>query len=114
MVRDPATMSQLLLLFLGSLAAPASGAALRRAAVGNVPKGECYECEVTCFEDCLLKYDREIIQPDIEDAKKLERAKRKAARMAAKTGALVELEARDANYTMTRDENEFSWRTKPG
>jgi len=30
----------------------------------DVPKGECYQCEVTCFEDCALKYDREIIQMD--------------------------------------------------
>lgn len=33
-----------------------SGFALR-----DVPKGECYNCEVTCFEDCALKYDREIM-----------------------------------------------------
>jgi hypothetical protein len=33
-------------------------------ALRDVPKGECYDCEVTCFEDCALKYDREIIQPD--------------------------------------------------
>jgi len=31
----------------------------------DVPKGECYNCEVTCFEDCALKYDREIIQTDV-------------------------------------------------
>merc|ERR1719359_1618032 len=31
----------------------------------DVPKGECYSCEVTCFEDCALKYDREIIQTDV-------------------------------------------------
>lgn len=35
-----------------------------RAAVRAVPLGECYECEVTCFEDCSLKFDREIIQDD--------------------------------------------------
>jgi len=34
------------------------------AALQDVPKGECYSCEVTCFEDCALKYDREIIQMD--------------------------------------------------
>merc|ERR1719456_318729 len=33
-------------------------------AMRDVPLGECYDCEVTCFEDCALKYDREIIQPD--------------------------------------------------
>jgi len=30
----------------------------------NVPLGLCGICEVNCFEDCALKYDREIIQPD--------------------------------------------------
>jgi len=35
------------------------------AALHDVPKGECYNCEVTCFEDCALKYDREIIQADV-------------------------------------------------
>merc|ERR1719486_1903928 len=33
-------------------------------ALKDVPKGECYDCEVTCFEDCALKYDREIMQMD--------------------------------------------------
>lgn len=31
----------------------------------DVPKGECHACEVTCFEDCALKYDREIIATDV-------------------------------------------------
>jgi len=31
----------------------------------DVPKGECHACEVTCFEDCALKYDREIISTDV-------------------------------------------------
>jgi len=35
------------------------------AALQDVPKGECYNCEVTCFEDCALKYDREITQMDV-------------------------------------------------
>merc|ERR1719171_1624420 len=34
-------------------------------AMADVPLGECHECEVTCFEDCALKYDREIIQMDM-------------------------------------------------
>jgi len=34
-------------------------------ALSDVPKGECYDCEVTCFEDCALKYDREIISADV-------------------------------------------------
>lgn len=33
--------------------------------LSDVPLGECHECEVTCFEDCSLKYDREIIQMDM-------------------------------------------------
>merc|ERR550537_733501 len=33
-------------------------------ALRDVPVGECYDCEVTCFEDCALKYDREILQMD--------------------------------------------------
>lgn len=33
-------------------------------AVRDVPLGECYDCEVTCFEDCAFKFDREIITPD--------------------------------------------------
>merc|ERR1719261_1916607 len=33
-------------------------------ALKDVPKGECYDCEVTCFEDCALKYDREIMRMD--------------------------------------------------
>jgi len=38
---------------------------LGASALHDVPKGECYDCEVTCFEDCALKYDREIIQADV-------------------------------------------------
>jgi len=102
-------MPRFLALVAGLLATTAHSAALRRAAVGNVPQGECYECEVTCFEDCLLKYDREIVQPDFDDAKKKARAKAKAARQA---GSLVELGTTLANRT--RDHNEFSWRTRPG
>lgn len=33
-------------------------------ALRDVPLGECYDCEVTCFEDCQLKFDREVITPD--------------------------------------------------
>merc|ERR1719281_360918 len=41
------------------LAAASDAAVLR-----DVPLGECYDCEVTCFEDCALKYDREVLQMD--------------------------------------------------
>lgn len=33
-------------------------------ALRDVPLGECYDCEVTCFEDCAFKFDREVITPD--------------------------------------------------
>jgi len=33
-------------------------------ALHDVPVGECHGCEATCFEDCSLKYDREIMQDD--------------------------------------------------
>jgi len=33
-------------------------------ALQDVPLGECHGCEVTCFEDCSLKYDREIMYDD--------------------------------------------------
>merc|ERR1719160_2074622 len=35
------------------------------AALRDVPVGECHGCEVTCFEDCSLKYSREIMQADL-------------------------------------------------
>merc|ERR550537_880100 len=31
----------------------------------DVPLGECHGCEVTCFEDCSLKYYREIMADDM-------------------------------------------------
>jgi len=34
-------------------------------AARDVPKGYCHLCEVSCFEDCTAKYDREIITPDL-------------------------------------------------
>jgi len=48
-------MSKLLVLI-----ALSSGASAMR----DVPLGECHMCEVTCFEDCSLKYNREIMQDD--------------------------------------------------
>jgi hypothetical protein len=39
----------------------------------DVPKGYCHDCEVTCFEDCAMKYDREIIQPDVTGSDRLSR-----------------------------------------
>jgi len=40
----------------------------------DVPKGYCHDCEVTCFEDCVAKFDREIIQPDVTNSIRLSRA----------------------------------------
>merc|ERR550514_2181460 len=54
------------LALLAAVAAPA-------AALRDVPKGYCHDCEVTCFEDCVVKFDREIIQPDLTDKKRLSR-----------------------------------------
>lgn len=34
-------------------------------AIQDVPLGECHQCEVTCFEDCSLKYQREIMDDDL-------------------------------------------------
>lgn len=45
---------------LTMLAATASASRIR-----DVPLGLCMECEVNCFEDCTLKFDREIMQPDL-------------------------------------------------
>jgi len=49
---------------LGFLLLMVCGASASRAALRDVPLGECHGCEVTCFEDCALKYDREILQDD--------------------------------------------------
>ena len=35
------------------------------AALCDVPKVFCHNCEVTCFEDSAEKYDREVIQPNV-------------------------------------------------
>merc|ERR1719456_1589967 len=58
-------MASLLPLLLASVA---PGLAVR-----DVPKGYSHDCEVTCFEDCVVKFDREIIQPDLTDKKRLSR-----------------------------------------
>jgi len=47
----------------------------RAADLRDVPLGECHGCEVTCLEDCSLKYYREIMSDDFlqvdEPAKKV-------------------------------------------
>jgi len=43
-------------------------------ALRDVPKGYCHDCEVTCFEDCSLKFDREIIVPDVTGTDRLSRS----------------------------------------
>ena len=40
------------------------GVGASRIALRDVPVGECHGCEVTCFEDCSLKYEREILADD--------------------------------------------------
>jgi len=39
----------------------------------DVPKGYCHDCEVTCFEDCVVKFDREVIVPDVTGTDRLSR-----------------------------------------
>jgi len=39
----------------------------------DVPKGYCHDCEVTCFEDCAFKFDREIVTPDVTGTDRLSR-----------------------------------------
>jgi len=34
-------------------------------ALQDVPLGECHQCEVTCFEDCAGKYQKEIMDDDL-------------------------------------------------
>jgi len=70
---------------LGLLACSLSASAVR-----DVPKGYCHDCEVTCFEDCVLKFDREIIVPDLTDTKRLSRADTKVeAHMKKKLAGVV-------------------------
>merc|ERR1719324_2033611 len=61
-------MSTACLVVLGLAAWSIGADALR-----DVPKGYCHDCEVTCFEDCAMKYDREIIQPDVTGSDRLSR-----------------------------------------
>jgi len=42
-------------------------------ALRDVPKGYCHDCEVSCFEDCALKFDREITVPDVTGMDRLSR-----------------------------------------
>lgn len=37
---------------------------LQAALLKDVPLGECYDCEVTCFEDCAMKFKREVMSAD--------------------------------------------------
>lgn len=46
-------------LALAACVASVNGAFLR-----DVPLGECHQCEVTCFEDCSAKYQKEIMDDD--------------------------------------------------
>merc|ERR1719253_2517509 len=46
---------------------------LGASALRDVPKGHCHNCEVSCFEDCSMKFDREIVQPDLSGKDRLSR-----------------------------------------
>lgn len=59
----------------------------------DVPLGECYDCEVTCFEDCALKFDREIITPDATGL----------AQLSNSTAKRVHFGWRSANTTSKQD-----------
>jgi len=61
-------MHTICVVVLGLMVSPV-GAAGRR----DVPLGYCHDCEVTCFEDCSVKYDREIITPDVTGSDRLSR-----------------------------------------
>jgi len=74
----------------------APAAAVR--AVRDVPLGECYDCEVTCFEDCALKFDREIIQPDATGLTQLSNATANQSR--------VHFGWRTAKPAHTKEDNE--------
>jgi len=73
----------------------------RAAALLDVPLGECYDCEVTCFEDCALKYQREVIQADDDEEVRLARKARLDAAHKAKHALIQE----PINATQV-----FSWR----
>jgi hypothetical protein len=49
---------------IGILLLVVGEATASRIALRDVPLGECHGCEVTCFEDCTLKYEREILADD--------------------------------------------------
>merc|ERR1719262_428217 len=53
-------------------------------ALHDVPLGECHGCEVTCFEDCALKYDREIMQADLLQLSKESQKKENRTEMLSK------------------------------
>jgi len=61
-------MHTICVVFLG-LIVSSVGAVGRR----DVPLGYCHDCEVTCFEDCAVKFDREIITPDVTGSDRLSR-----------------------------------------
>lgn len=47
----------------------------------DVPVGQCFSCEVTCFEDCANKFEKEIIKPEEGDLME------KSAALVQKTGS---------------------------
>lgn len=69
----------------------------------DVPLGLCGECEVNCFEDCALKFDREIMQVDMlvqTGAGKVE--KHGVSRSKTKAPSVQELSKRALSIEMGR------------
>jgi len=55
-------------------------------ALRDVPVGECHGCEVTCFEDCSLKYSREIMADDFIQIQVAPKTENKTERKLTKIG----------------------------
>lgn len=74
-----------------------------RAALRAVPLGECYQCEVTCFEDCSLKFDREIIQDDFLQLKELPQKNVTVAKVNGTAGS-PEMQVKENHTISLREE----------
>jgi len=85
----------------------------------DVPLGECHMCEVTCFNDCVGKYDAEIIQADRREYEAKQRMLRAhggghlSARGLAGVSLddLVQISATEAD-AKNRTNHVFAWRHK--
>jgi hypothetical protein len=59
-------------------------------ALYDVPLGECHGCEVTCFEDCSLKYDREIMADDFLQVQVSQKKENRTQSLKAEFGKCLE------------------------